>query len=208
GPTTVAGGGSFPGHIAAQPSSQGCSKSENPANVTTTNDGSDQASASITCHQPIISQITPTNTTCSQFSSGTSSTLSQVQYSVKSGKISQVNPGVFFYFVRVQATAGANTVTINQAITTGNFTTLFAQTAGSNVFTAGCPAVHGAPFSQSGGVTTIKFRAATAGTYIIGVKYSTGGVVGQTAPSPSTVHYTFTEDSHSNTTQSIDLVKK
>src|SRR5262249_56407170 len=151
GPTTVAGGGSFPGHIAAQPSSQGCSKSENPANVTTTNDGSDQASASITCHQPIISQITPTNTTCSQFSSGTSSTLSQVQYSVKSGKINQVNPGVFFYFVRVTAAAGANTVTINQAITTGNFGTFFAQTAGSNVFTAGRVTPGGATVTPAGG---------------------------------------------------------
>jgi uncharacterized repeat protein (TIGR01451 family) len=208
GPVSVPAGGSFTVHITAQTSNTECSTYNNTANVTTTNDGTDQSSASITCHQVVVSQITPTATTCSQFSSGTSATLSTVQYSVKSGKISQVNPGVFFYWVKVQATAGSNTVTINQAITTGNFSTFFAPASGSGVFTAGCATVGGATFTQSGAVTTIKFTAASAGTYIIGVKYSTSGVVGQNAPTPPTVHYTFTEDSHSNTTQGLDLTKK
>jgi uncharacterized repeat protein (TIGR01451 family) len=208
GPTSLASGASFTVHITAQTSAAECSTYNNTATVTTTNDGTDNSGASITCNQQVVSQITPTATTCSQFSSGTSATLSAVQYSVKSGKISQVNPGVFFYWVKVQATAGSNTVMINQAITTGNFNTFFAFTSGSNVFTAGCVAVSGATFTQAGGVTTIKFTAASAGTYIIGVKYSTSAVVGKTAPSPTTVHYTFTEDSHSNTTQGLDLTKK
>jgi hypothetical protein len=180
--------------------------------VTTTNDGTDQSSASITCHQVIVSQIAPTQTTCSNFLSGSIPPLTTVQYSVKGGQINQVNPGVLFYYVKVTATAGKNTFTINQAITTGNFSTFFTATSsGSGVFTSTCGSVSGAGFSlgQSGSVTTITFTAPTAGTYILGVKYSTGNVVGKTAPTPSTtVHYTFTEDSHTNTTQGLDLVQK
>ena len=208
GPTDLAAGASFSVHVTATTSAAECTVYDNTATASSTNDGGGSSEAKITCIE-IVSQITPTQTTCSTFSNGTSSTLSQVQYSVKSGKISQVNPGVFFYWVKVQATAGSNTFTVNQAISTGNFSTFFSSAAGSGVFTAGCTSVTGATVSQSGAVTTIKFTAATAGTYIIGVKYSTSGVVGVSAPSPTTVHYTFTEDSHTSTTQQgLDLVKK
>src|SRR2546426_12617206 len=39
---------------------------------------------------PVVSQITPTATTCDQFKNGTADTLSQIQYAVRSGAISQV----------------------------------------------------------------------------------------------------------------------
>ena len=120
-----------------------------------------------------------------------------------------MNPGVFFYWVQVDATAGSNTFTIDQAITTGNFDShYFSQAAGSFVYDSTCTKINSS-ISTSGGVTTITFNAASAGTYIIGVKYDAGSVVGFSAPSPSTtVHYTFTLDGFSSSTEGLDLVKK
>jgi Prealbumin-like fold domain len=159
----------------------------------------------------VTSKITPTGTTCDQFNSNTASQLSTLQYTVKSGSINQVSPGVFFYWVKVTAVAGSNTVTIDQTITTGNFDSHFFNVAsGSNVFTSSCTAVKPAPsITQSGATTTITFNASSAGTYIIGVKYDAGSVKGFAAPSPTTtVHYDFQQTGFPTSKQGIDLVKK
>ena len=159
---------------------------------------------------PVPSQLTPTGTTCNQFSSGTAATLSTLQYSLKNGLVSQVSPGVFFYWVSVQAVAGSNTFTVDQSITTGNFDShYFSQAAGSFVYTSGCAKVQNATLSTSGGVTTITFNASTAGTYIIGIKYDATSVVGFSAPNPgTTVHYDFTLAGFPSSTEGLDLVKK
>jgi hypothetical protein len=158
---------------------------------------------------PVPSQLTPTGTTCSQFRDGTAATLSTLQYSVKNGLIQQVNPGVFFYWVKVNASAGSNTFTINQAITTGNFDShFFSQAAGSFAYASDCSKIN-ASLSTSGGVTTITFNASSAGTYIIGIKYDTQSVKGFSAPSPgTTVHYTFTLAGFPSSTEGLNLVKK
>jgi hypothetical protein len=157
----------------------------------------------------VPSQITPTGTTCNQFRDGTATTLSTVQYSVKNGLVSQVNPGVFFYWVQVDATAGSNTFTIDQAITTSNFDShFFSQAAGSFVYNSGCTKIS-ANISTSNGVTTITFNASSAGTYIIGIKYDATSVTGFGAPSPgTTVSYTFTLTGFPSSTEGLDLVKK
>jgi len=49
--------------------------------------------------------------------------------------------------------------------------------------------------------------ASGPGTYIIGVKYDSGSVKGQTAPSPTTIHYTF-DMSLPGSLSGLDLVKK
>ncbi len=54
GPTTLLSGANFSVHITAQTSAQECSTYDNTATVTTTNDGSDQSSASITCNPASI----------------------------------------------------------------------------------------------------------------------------------------------------------
>ena len=154
-------------------------------------------------------QITPTGTTCNQFRDGTATTLSTVQYSVKNGLVSQVNPGVFFYWVQVDASAGSNTFTIDQAITTGNFDShFFSQAAGSFAYNSGCTKIS-ANISTSNGVTTITFNASSAGTFIIGIKYDATSVTGFAAPSPgTTVSYTFTLTGFPSSTEGLDLVKK
>jgi hypothetical protein len=59
-----------------------------------------------------------------------------LNYSVKTTngvtKISQVDPSVFFYWIKVDAVAGANSFTVDQDITSGNFGTYFAKTAGQH----------------------------------------------------------------------------
>jgi len=109
--------------------------------------------------------------------------------------------------VKVTAVAGQNTFTINQTITTGNFSTYFAFTSGSSAYTSACVKV-GTQITQSGAVTTVTFTASSPGTYIIGVKYSSSAVVGATAPNPSTVHYDFSTTGVASSTDGLDLVKK
>jgi hypothetical protein len=158
---------------------------------------------------PQVSQITPTQTTCQQFASGQSSTLSQVQYSVKGNAISQVAPGVFFYWVKVSA---PGTYTINQSITTANFTTLFAVAAGSSVFNSACNTVAGNTITQSSGLgaVTVTFSSASSGPFYIGIKFSTSNVVGKTAPpsNNSTVHYQYSTTGVAGSTSGLDLVRK
>jgi hypothetical protein len=160
---------------------------------------------------PVVSQITPTGTTCGQFNSDTAATLSTLRYTLRNGKINSVAPGVFFYWIKVTASAGSNTVTIDQSITTGNFDSHFFDFAsGSNVFTSSCTAVKPAPMiSQSGPTTTITFTASSAGTYIIGIKYDATSVKGFDAPSPTTtVHYDFQRTGFPSSIEGLDLVKK
>jgi len=111
----------------------------------------------------VPSQITPTGTTCNQFTDGTAETLSTIQYSVKNGLIGQVNPGVFFYWVQVDASAGSNTFTIDQAITTNNFDShFFGQASGSFAYDSGCTKIN-ASISTAGGVTTIHLQCSLSG---------------------------------------------
>src|SRR5205085_6123719 len=114
-----------------------------------------------------ISQITPTGTTCSQFSNGTAQTLANLNYSVQNGKIkNNVTPGVFFYWVKVTVPAGNNTFTITQTITTSNFTGKFNFTSGSNVFNSSCTSVSNTITQDTAsGKVTVQFKAPTAGTY-------------------------------------------
>jgi len=157
-----------------------------------------------------VSQITPTGTTCSQFSNGTAQTLANLNYSVgNDGKIKQnVTPGVFFYWVKVTVPAGNNSFTITQTITTGNFTGLFNFTSGSSAYNPNCgnlsTTITQDPTTFA---VTVQFNAPTAGTYIIGVKYDSKSIVGLPAPSPTTVHYDFATTGVPGSTSGLDLIK-
>ena len=101
-------------------------------------------SVSILLRNCPVSQITPAETTCSQFSSGTAETLGSVQYDLNNDLIQRVLPRKFLYWVPVTAPAGNNIFRITQTITSGNFNTFFAAIGnGSNVFDSNCVAVNG-----------------------------------------------------------------
>jgi len=140
---------------------------------------------------------------------GTAQDLTSLNYSVKSGKINQVAPGVFFYWVKVTVPAGNNVFTISEAITTGNFSTPFAlANGGNNVFNLNCNA-QSETITQNPttGTVTVSFNAPTAGTYIISLKYDSGSVKGAAAPSPTTVHYNFSTTGVPGSTSGLDLIK-
>ena len=159
---------------------------------------------------PPSSKITPTDTTCQMYVDGTAATLSTLEYSLKGSTISQVNPGVFFYWMNVPAVQGSNTFSIVQAITTANFATFFDIAAGSFVYNGACAKVDVQSITQSGATTTVSFTAPTAGVYIIGVKYDPHTVVDQSKPTGAntTVHYDFSIASVPLSTSGLDLVKK
>ena len=172
------------------------------------------ATATATVTGVKCAQITPTNTTCSQFAGGTSATLSELDYTIKNGTINSVAPGVFFYWIAVPASAGSNTFTIHQAITTANFDShFFAVAAGSNAFDANCVAIGSTSITQSGADVTVTFTSASAGTVYLGIKFESTSVKGFAVPSPTTVHYDFTTlDSLNNpllgSLQGLDLKQK
>jgi hypothetical protein len=154
-----------------------------------------------------VSQITGTGATCSQFSAGTATTLSTLTYTTRNGRIRSVSPGGFNYWVRLNASAGSNTAVISQAITTGNFSTLFGQGSGSTVSNSSCAAVSGATFTagSGNGTFTVQWNAASAGTYFIGLRLSTSGLRNRTAPNPPTVHYSYSTSGVTGSTSGIDL---
>ena len=160
-----------------------------------------------------VSQLTTTGTTCKDFVGNTAKNISTIEYNVKAGTIRQPAPGGFFYWVKVTAAAGSNTFVVDQTITTGNFSTLFALTSGSSVFNGNCKQLQGATFTQSStngttGTITVMFNAPTAGTYYIAVKLNTANLNMQPAPTPSTVGYSFDTAGVPGSTSSLNLVKK
>jgi hypothetical protein len=151
-----------------------------------------------------VSQLTA-NSACSAFPGGTAQTLGMVEYTAKSGTINKTIPAGFYYWVKVTAPAGPNSFTVAQSITTGNFSTQFALAGGTNVFNSACAKkLHPTITAGAGGVTAT-FTAPSAGTYYIGIQYTTSSVKGKPVPSPTTVHYEFSTGGVSASTSGLDL---
>jgi hypothetical protein len=126
-----------------------------------------------------------------------------VNYSLKSNKISQVDPGVFFYWMKV---SGGGTYALTQAATPAFQT--FAIAAGSAVFDSNCNKV-AATINQHASSGTVMITFSGSGDFYIGIKFNTGSVVGVKAPSaPGTVHYDFQLTGIANSTAGVDLVPK
>ena len=157
-----------------------------------------------------MSQITPTGTTCNEFVNGTAADLNSLSYSVKSGVINQVAPGVFFYWVKVTAVAGTNIFTITETTTPQVLFKKFAlANGGNNVFNLSCNSLSETiTQNPTTGTVTVTFTAPTAGVYIISLKYDAGSVKGVAAPSPTTVHYDFTTIGVAGSTDGLDLIKQ
>src|SRR5262249_33779312 len=147
-----------------------CTSQPNPAANATADGGLTATdSGSLSCTPPPPGgQITPTGTTCQQFSSGTASTLGEIDYSVSGGTIKQnVTPGVFFYFTKITVPAGNVTVSETQ-----NDAAALFQVAGSNqaiLWSADC-STKVAVGTLSAGGTVATFTGVAAGTYIVSVK--------------------------------------
>jgi len=101
-------------------------------------------------------------------------------------------------------------VVIDQSITTGNFTVLWAIVKGSAVFNSACSSVSKPSFSQTSttgtdGSITASWNATVSGTYFIMVKLDIKSAVRQVVPNPATVHYNFSSAGIANSSAGIDL---
>jgi uncharacterized repeat protein (TIGR01451 family) len=154
---------------------------------------SNQAQATVT-RATWTGKITPTQTTCQMYTSGTAADLTQLLYGVKSGKINNVAPGVFFYYTTLKAPS-TSLFTINIAQTKSATTTTIPffgvqQNNQVSLYNADCSTSNLGRVTVTGGQVQIAITGATVGqNYIVGIKYDSGTVVGAQTPSPTTVHY-------------------
>ena len=147
---------------------------------------------------------------CSTFSDGSASTLSEITYSVKKGKVSTLSVGTFSYWIAVTAVAGTNTFSVEQSITTGNFARLFAIAPASTVYRSSCGGGVKSTFTQTttaatSGTVTVTFTAPAAGTYFVNVKLTAGELKGEAAPTPGTVHFVFSTAGMVGSARALDL---
>ncbi|HEV2474950.1 MAG TPA: hypothetical protein VGX22_00315, partial [Candidatus Dormibacteraeota bacterium] len=164
----------------------------------------------LTVLNPQVSQITPTQTTCAMFASGTASTLGSVFYATNKGTtITSDNPGVMFYWVKITVVTGGNhTYTITQSTTYtpafGN--NLFNVAAGSFAYDSNCNTLSTTLGSDPSNLT-VAFKGAP-GVYYIGIKYSPKSIVGSgpasTTPG-SSYTYTFATTGVGGSTSTIKL---
>ena len=151
-------------------------------------------------------QITPTNTTCQQFVSGNSATLSQLTYTSKNSKIQSVSPGVFFYYTQFIATAN-QAVSISQSRTDTTPGNIPIQKAQAILYSSSCTKIGSLNVASDGTASgTIK----NAGAYIIGVKYTPSSLASQGVPgsNPDTYTYDTTLGASEAVTASVDLVPR
>jgi hypothetical protein len=120
-----------------------------------------------------------------------------------------VIPNTIAYWVKVSVPAGAQSVEVDQAITSGNFSKKLTLANGSKVYTGACGKVKQPTFTAGpNGSVTVGFNAASAGTYIVEVLYKSSAANGQAAPRPTTVHYAFSTAGVSGSTSGLDLIKQ
>jgi slime mold repeat-containing protein len=166
-----------------QPATTTCRASTNncdPAESCTGSSGACPADTGGSCE----AQITPTQVTCSEFASGTAPNEPPGGYTVKSGAVSQVNPGVIFYYSHITMPAGGVlTFTQSNSGTCGTvWKPMAPQSLGQvKVFTASCGNVtSSSTINSTTGQITTTVTGPSAGTQlIVGIKYSPGSLAGQ-----------------------------
>jgi len=153
--------------------------------------------------------LTSSATTCAQWTTATS--LTGVTYSTRANKIASTNPTTFRYWVKVNAAAGANTVTVTQTIATPNtFNTLFKLNTGGNVYNTGCASGFSPTFTSSGttgktGTVTVTFNAPAAGTYYVTLNYTGSSLKNKAVPSPTPASFSFAVTTVSGSSMSLSL---
>jgi uncharacterized repeat protein (TIGR01451 family) len=131
-------------------------------------------------------KIAPTATTCQDFKNGTAGNLTEILYTLKGQKINSVAPGVLFYYSLVTVPAGTHTISVAQT-TSPSFTLFGIQQDQAVLWSSNCTKV------QSNATGSFTVTNTTSTTYIVGIKYDPGTVVGLNKPGGNgQVTYTFT----------------
>jgi len=168
-------------------------------NVTASSNEAPDATDSldIPINRPVTAQILPTATTCQNYLDGAQSLLYE-NYTVKSGLINSLAPGVFFYYNTITVNSAPYTFTLTQSNTSGalNWKPIPAVSVGQIVLYNADTCTK----SRAQGTTTydpntgtISLTVNATGTYVIGIKYDPTALKGTPVsgpPYPSVV-YTF-----------------
>jgi hypothetical protein len=191
-----------------------------PNGTTCSSDGSsctnDVCSAGVCVHVSngtCNSQITPTQTTCSQFASGTAPDEPAGGYTVKGLNVNGVSPGVIFYYTHMTVPAGGVlTFTQSNSGTCGTgWKPMEPQNVGQvNVYTTGCGNVTSSSvYNAATGTITTTVTGAPAGTdIIVGIKYAPSSLKGQAVTRVCHPTETYTFSDSGGGTDSIAFVPK
>src|SRR5262249_47183060 len=122
--------------------------------------------------------------------------LLSINYSLQSGTINQVDPGVWFYWTQVTAKPKADgtfSVIVDVDITTTTTFNKFWTVQSVSLFNADCTGstlTNSFTTNAATGETTLNVSGATTeATYIVAVKYSKNGLTGITPPDKTVIHY-------------------
>jgi hypothetical protein len=151
---------------------------------------------SIPIQPPVKGHIMHTGVTCSDFvSNNPSDELTSAQYGVKGGKVSNVAPGVAFYYISITAPSASFQINVTQTNDASPTWKPIPVQATNQVilYESNCTkSSKGTSSVLADGTARIQVSGATTGaTYIVGVKYSLSGLGGQTVSGTPTVTYSF-----------------
>jgi len=163
---------------------------------------SDTDTKSIPIQPPLKGHIMHTQVTCADFvSNNPSNELDRGDYSVKSGKVNNVSPGVMFYYISITAPSANFTVNVTQSNASGWKPIPVQDVRQVVLYEANCTSSSkGTPSVATDGTATLTVKNATQGaTYIVGVKYSLSSLTGQSVSAPfPTVEYKFATNFNGN----------
>jgi hypothetical protein len=139
--------------------------------------------------------IYATGTTCQNFrDTPTQFELTQIQYTAKAKAISQVNPGVFFYYASVTAPASGTWTITNSQANDGTWRAVGTNNDQIILYTSSCVRVQAVVTTYANGTVTITVNSGSytpGATYIYSVKYDPNTLIGQAVSTNQTVTFSF-----------------
>ena len=127
-----------------------------------------------------LGHIYPTSTTCNSYLNG-AQPLAQLCYSFRNNKVSNITPGVFFYFTTITAPSSSFCVDIVQTKSCASFS-YFAIQQGNQItmFSSSCTNAAGGTQTSIGQGRVCISNATPGAQYVISVKYDSKSVQGST----------------------------
>ena len=136
-----------------------------------------QSITQTSCTGP-LGHIYPTSTSCNTYLNG-AQPLAQLCYSFRNNKVSNITPGVFFYFATITAPSSSFTIDVVQTKSCASFS-FFAIQQGNqiNLFSSGCTTFAGGQQTTTGQGRINVTNATPGAQYVISVKYDSKSVQG------------------------------
>ena len=133
-----------------------------------------------------------TNTTCGTFIDGTADGIADdIHVQISNNVITNIAPGVFFYFTKIDAPRSDFTVSLVQEKSSPDVPFCEIQQVQVGLYNSNCERI-GDGLEMGFGQAAVEIKDATPGqVFIINVKYSLKNLVGVTLPPSGGIHYDF-----------------